>query len=346
MVLHKRSTEPTTQIPQDEKAAVAKPGEKKKMRHMLVVGDDVYDPASDPFWYFLGGLMVVGAVLHMRRVYSGWVDWNECTEGKTGDFADLFKECWNYTNKGKKSEGSLWKVFHFSGGVIWMFGGLVQLCLWHLSRFNPRLMKYHRMNGKMMAVNAIVLVAGVGCIPAFLEIYESFTLHCTVPAMVGGLPTIIGISLAKEYIPGLCHKEWAFMPHFLWWATTGVWALTTAIIKAAMDMKKDEARRMEHMAWGLFMAGFGCFDSVNYLVKHVFLYLDWFEDFELYHFIIVPTPFVFIVALIFKCRLHKMYRMQDIWASLLVFHCKAIFCKYWVPVRPEFMSRPIEQKAK
>ena len=31
--------------------------------------------------------------------------------------------------------------------------------------------------------------------------------------------------------------------------------VTATLVKAAMDMKKDEARRMEHMAWGLFMAG-------------------------------------------------------------------------------------------
>eukprot|EP01047_Picozoa_sp_COSAG01_P070549 COSAG01_NODE_10726_length_2094_cov_1.445614_1_plen_98_part_10 len=95
------------------------------------------------------------------------------------------------------------------------------------------------------------------------------------------------------------------------------------------------------MSWGLFIAGFGCFDSLNYLVKHMlFIYLDVLSHNNLYAYMVTPTPFAFLVLLIRKCKLDRLHRIQDIWKSFLFTfrHLDAWTSAGWIEVSSTYHS--------
>jgi len=298
----------------------------------------------DPFWWVLSVAMCVGAYLHMCRVVAGWRTYQECQETRTMD--NTGTELQDLGRGAELMAGALgpcfypgmWKVIHFTGGVIWMFGGLLQLMLFKYSKGHPQLIRLHRVLGKFMCLNAIFPVAIVGLYEATAHLLNEFTFRCTVPAIVGGVPAVLAVTAFKEQLGCPQHQ---FMPCFLYWATSGDIAMYVHLYKTA---RGGPSRRHEHMAWGLFIAGFGCFDSVNYLIKHLFMYLDWFEHDALYHYVVTPTPFVFIMLLLYKTELNQLYRLKDIWASILFtfMHVKAYTGDWITPA--EKSSAGVTQK--
>ena len=109
-------------------------------------------------------------------------------------------------------------------------------------------------------------------------------------------------------------------------------SVQVALFVAFLKMVRGKRWR-EHEAWGKFLVAFGCFDPIRYVSKFVLREIFDMDPFLMYHFVLTLTPIVYIFGLIYKCGLHRLYRVQDIWWSILFAHYRAYFCEFWIRPR-------------